>query len=206
MRAWAQACKQGAVGSSQQCPRQPSAVQDAARFRMPPMSFLSRLLNPPPPPLMDLWTWITQTAREPRFYTRHMVADTVDGRFDMVALVSCLVLLRLEELDLRAENAVLTERFVDDMDGSLRDIGIGDMVIGKHMGKVMTALGGRLGAYREALADCAPEGALAEALARNVYRGAPPQGAPEDLAEAVQVLKARIEAAPAEALLKGEIR
>jgi cytochrome b pre-mRNA-processing protein 3 len=173
---------------------------------MPHMSILSRLLNPPPPPLIDLWSWITRTARDPRFYTRHAIADTVDGRFDMVALVSCLVLLRLEELDLRTENALLTERFVDDMDGSLRDIGIGDMVIGKHMGKVMTALGGRLGAYRAALADGAPEGELAEALARNAYRGNSPQGAPEDLAVAVRELRARIAAAPAEALLKGEIR
>jgi cytochrome b pre-mRNA-processing protein 3 len=170
------------------------------------MSFLSRILNPPPPPLMALWTWITETAREPRFYLRHAVADTVDGRFDMVSLVACLVLLRLEELDLRAENALLTERFVDDMDGSLRDIGIGDMVIGKHMGKVMSALGGRLGAYREALAPGAPVSALAEALARNVYRGNPPEGAAEDLAGAVLELKARIAATPTEALLTGEIR
>jgi cytochrome b pre-mRNA-processing protein 3 len=170
------------------------------------MSFLSRLLNPPAPPLMDLWTWITQTAREPRFYLRHGVADTVDGRFDMVALVSCLVLLRLEELDLKRENALLTERFVDDMDGSLRDIGIGDMVIGKHMGKVMSALGGRLGAYRKALAEGAPEADLAEVLARNVYRGCPSEGAAEDLAVAVRELKTRIAAASTEALLKGEIR
>ncbi len=170
------------------------------------MSFLSRLLNPPAPPLMGLWSWITETAREPRFYLRHGVADTVDGRFDMVALVSCLVLLRLEELDLRRENALLTERFVDDMDGSLRDIGIGDMVIGKHMGKVMSALGGRLGVYRKALAAGAPEAELAEALARNVYRGSPADGAAEDLAVAVRALKARIAAAPTDALLKGEIR
>lgn len=170
------------------------------------MSFLSRLLNPPAPPLMGLWTWITETAREPRFYLRHGVADTVDGRFDMVALVSCLVLLRLEELDLRRENALLTERFVDDMDGSLRDLGIGDMVIGKHMGKVMGALGGRLGAYRKALAAGAPEGALEEALARNVYRGAAPDGAVADLLPEVLALNARIAAAPKEALLKGEIR
>jgi cytochrome b pre-mRNA-processing protein 3 len=149
------------------------------------MSFLSRILNPPPPPLRGLWTWITQTAREPRFYLRHAVADTVDGRFDMVSLVSCLVLLRLE---------------------ALRDIGIGDMVIGKHMGKVMSALGGRLGAYRQALAPDAPAGELAEALARNVYRGNPPEGAAEDLAGAVLELRSRIAATPTEALLKGEIR
>ncbi len=170
------------------------------------MSLLSRLLNPPPPPLMGLWTWITETARQPHFYTRHAVPDTVDGRFDMVALVSCLVLLRLEELKLHAENALLTERFVDDMDGSLRDIGIGDMVIGKHMGKVMGALGGRLGAYRRAFADGVPDAELTEVIARNVYRGNPPEGAADAMASEVRGLRARIAAAPNEALLAGEIR
>jgi cytochrome b pre-mRNA-processing protein 3 len=169
------------------------------------MSFLSRILNPPPPPLADLWQWVTETARQPHFYLRHAVDDTVNGRFDMVALVTCLVLIRLEEMDLRRENALLTERFVDDMDGSLRDIGIGDLVIGKHMGKVMSALGGRLGVYRTALAPRAAPELLTEAIARNVYRGAPPEGAAEDLAAEARALKARIDATPTEALLAGRI-
>ncbi|TPE61082.1 ubiquinol-cytochrome C chaperone [Sandaracinobacter neustonicus] len=170
------------------------------------MSLLKRLLNPPPPPLMPLWTWITETARDPLYYTRHQVADTVDGRFDMVALVSSLVLIRLEQLDLRREQAILTERFVEDMDGSLRDIGIGDMVIGKHMGRIMGALGGRLGAYRDALAQAAAPDLLAEALARNVYRGDPPDGAAEDMAIAVRALFARIAAALPAQLLEGTVR
>lgn len=169
------------------------------------MSFLSRLLNPPPPPLADLWAWVTGTARNPDWYLRHAVADTIDGRFDMVALVTCLVLLRLEADDLRTENALLTERFVEDMDGSLRDIGIGDVVIGKHMGRIIGALGGRLGVYREALAAGAEPHLLPEALARNVYRGAPPPGAAESLAVATRSLKARIDAAPAAQLLAGDI-
>lgn len=169
------------------------------------MSFLSRLLNPPPPPLSALWGWVTHTAREPDWYLRHAVADTVDGRFDMVALVTCFVLLRLEADDLRAENALLTERFVDDMDGSLRDIGIGDVVIGKHMSRIIGSLGGRLGAYREALAPGAEPQLLAEALARNVYRGSPPPGAAEGLAAATLALKARIDAAPVDRLLAGDI-
>ena len=169
------------------------------------MSFLSRLLTPAPPPLSDLWTWITQTARQPEWYLRHAVADTVDGRFVMVALVSCLVMLELEARDLKMETSLLTERFVADMDGSLRDIGIGDMVIGKHMGKIMGALGGRLGTYREALAPSAPEGALAEALARNVYRSAPPEGAPEGLATATRELAARIAATSTPTLLAGDM-
>ncbi|MGL6043832.1 MAG: ubiquinol-cytochrome C chaperone family protein [Sandaracinobacteroides sp.] len=169
------------------------------------MSLLSRLLNPPPPPLSGLWDWITRTARQPHFYLRHAVEDTVNGRFDMVALVACLVLIRLEELDLKRENVLLTERFVDDMDGSLRDIGIGDMVIGKHMGKVMTALGGRLGAYREALGPAADPELLAEAIARNIYRGAAPDGAAADLAVEARALKALIDAAPTARLLAGDL-
>jgi cytochrome b pre-mRNA-processing protein 3 len=169
------------------------------------MSFLSRLLTPPPPPLADLWVWITATARKPDWYLRHGVADTVDGRFDMVALVTSLVMFRLEESGLKVETAILTERFVDDMDGSLRDIGIGDLVVGKHIGRMMGALGGRLGAYRQALAPDAPPGELADALARNVYRGEAPAGAADDLAAAVRALKARVDAAPAPALLAGEL-
>ena len=110
------------------------------------MTFLSRLfrplMQPAAPPLDPLWRWITTTARRPEWYLAHGVADTVDGRFDMVALVTSLVMLELEARDMRRETSLLTERFVDDMDGSLRDIGIGDMVIGKHMGRVIVALGG----------------------------------------------------------------
>lgn len=169
------------------------------------MSFFSRILNPPSPPLSDLWGWVTRTARQPHWYLRHAVADTVDGRFDMVALVTSLVMLELESRDLRIETSILTERFVDDMDGSLRDIGIGDMVIGKHMGRVVGALGGRLGAYREGLAAGAAAGLLEEALARNVYRANPPEGAAEDLAAAVRELAARLAATPANALIAGDM-
>ena len=169
------------------------------------MSLLSRFFSQPKPPLSDLWVWITDTARQPEWYLRYGVEDTVDGRFDMVALVTSLVLIRLEQADLRIETAMLTERFVDDMDGSLRDIGIGDMVIGKHVGRLVGALGGRLGAYRKALAPDAAQGDLAEAIARNVYRGASAPGAADALAAAARQLKGRIDTAADSALLAGDI-
>src|SRR3546814_2060072 len=56
------------------------------------------------------------------------------------------------------------------MDGQLREIGIGDIIVGKHIGRMMSMLGGRLGAYRAGLA----EGDLAPALVRNLYRGTAP--------------------------------
>ncbi len=173
------------------------------------MSFLSRLFTPSPPPLSDLWGWITRTARQPEWYLRHQVADTVDGRFDMVSLVTSLVMLELENRDLRMETSLLTERFVADMDGSLRDIGIGDMVIGKHMGRMMGALGGRLGAYRAALAPDAPADLLPQALARNVYRAEAPngaaEGAAEGLAAAVRDLAVGLAATSTKRLLAGDM-
>jgi cytochrome b pre-mRNA-processing protein 3 len=170
-----------------------------------------RLASPPEPPLAALWDAIVALARDPGWYTRHAVPDTLDGRFDMVALVAVLVLLRLEALDLRHEAALLTERFVEDMDGSLREIGVGDMVVGKHVGRMVGALGGRLGAYRAALAEGEPEGLLAEALARNVYRKTAEQlgegGTPRlaALARDVRALHARIMAAEPSALLEGRL-
>ena len=103
------------------------------------------------------------------------VPDTVDGRFDMIAAVLCTVLLRLErEPEGLATTAPLTERFVDDMDGQLRQIGIGDIVVGKHIGKMMSMLGGRLGAYRDGLARGRPRcGAGAQPVSRASRRPQP---------------------------------
>jgi cytochrome b pre-mRNA-processing protein 3 len=118
-----------------------------------------------------LYAAVVARGRAPHWYVEGAVPDTIDGRFDMIAAILALVLLRLEQDPAGAEpGARLAERFVDDMDGQLREIGIGDIVVGKHIGKMMGMLGGRLGAYRDGLAS----GDLGPALVRNVYRGAEP--------------------------------
>ncbi len=166
------------------------------------MSLLSRLLTPKEPPLSTLWRRITAIARTPEFYLRHGVPDTVDGRFDMVALVASLVMLRFEEAGAAREGVVLTERFVDDMDASVRELGIGDMVVGKHVGNMIGALGGRLGAYREALASPHPEQALTRALARNLFRGSG-EGNPGAIARWGLDLHARLRQTPLSELVEG---
>uniref|UniRef100_UPI0015754C02 ubiquinol-cytochrome C chaperone family protein n=1 Tax=Sphingomonas bacterium TaxID=1895847 RepID=UPI0015754C02 len=127
---------------------------------------------------LPLYDAVVLRAREPHWYLDGAVPDTVDGRFDMVAAVLAAVLLRMErEPDASAvPSARLTERFVEDMDGQLRQLGIGDIVVGKHIGRMMSMLGGRLGAYREGFAASATDGGagLGEAIVRNVYRGRPP--------------------------------
>ncbi|MDF2639620.1 MAG: hypothetical protein K0R64_2604 [Novosphingobium lindaniclasticum] len=134
------------------------------------MSLLSRLLGKSTDPRADvrpLWHRVVEIAREKAWYAEYGVADTVAGRFDAVTLVLALVMLRMERDRTLIEPSVhLTELFVDDMDGQLRQSGVGDLVVGKRMGKLMSVLGGRIGALREALPQ--DDAALAEVLVRNV--------------------------------------
>jgi len=151
----------------------------------------------------QLYTAIVATGRAPHWYAEGAVPDTIDGRFDMIAAILSLVLLRLEgEPEAMAPSAALAECFIDDMDGQLREIGIGDIVVGKHMGRMMGMVGGRLGAYRAGLAD----GTLGAALVRNLYRGVPPADTALAHVEAALIaLRDRLAAAPTATILAGEL-
>ncbi|PEQ11420.1 hypothetical protein B2G71_17355 [Novosphingobium sp. PC22D] len=170
------------------------------------MSMLSRLLRKGPDKkesLRPLWHRVVEIAREKRWYAQCGVADTVPGRFDAVTMVLALVMLRMErEEALITPSVFLTELFVDDMDGQLRQSGVGDLVVGKRMGKLMSVLGGRIAALREGLSDEGPS--LAQALERNVTLN---EGADTALlAREVRKLAAEIGATGADDLLAGQIR
>lgn len=141
------------------------------------MFSLRNLFRPQPDPRearRPLWDAVVATARAPHWYAEGGVPDTLDGRFDMVSLVLALVLHRIDEDPAHARAGVeLTELFVTDMDGQMRQIGFGDMVVGKQIGRMVGALGGRLGVYRAA--DGSDE--LRAALIRNLWRGNEPEGA-----------------------------
>ncbi len=159
------------------------------------------------PPATALYAELIAWARLPHWYELGEVPDTIDGRFDMVALVVALMLLRLERADDRSAGAQLsadlTERFIADMDGSMRQLGFGDPAVGKRVGEMVSALGGRLGAYRDALAG---NESLDAALTRNLYRGASVDaGALAWTASEVRTLAARFEAVPLAALLDGDL-
>jgi cytochrome b pre-mRNA-processing protein 3 len=122
--------------------------------------------------LLPLYNAIVAKGRELHWYEQGGVADSIDGRFEMITAILAMVQIRLETDPDQAQNLVyLTELFVDDMDGQLRQIGIGDMIVGKHIGKIMAALGGRIGAYRDSINDPV---AFDAALVRNLYRGDQP--------------------------------
>ena len=168
------------------------------------MPIFRRLFTPKPDPreaLRPLWHRVVEISREPDWYVECGVADTVPGRFDMITAVLALVLLRLErDADAAGESALLTELFVEDMDGQLRESGVGDIVVGKHIGKLMASLGGRLGAYRAALAGDAP---LDEAVLRNVTLLDGRE--PTPLAERLRALAAGLGDTSAADLLAGRI-
>ncbi|OBV11246.1 ubiquinol-cytochrome C chaperone family protein [Erythrobacter dokdonensis] len=134
------------------------------------MSFLSRLLGTAPDPreaVRPLWHRVIELAREPAYYAECGVADSIAGRFDLITAILSTVMVRIEASEMRAESALLAELFVEDMDGQLREFGVNDVVVGKRIGKLMSVLGGRLGAYRGAL-NAGDAERLTAAVARNV--------------------------------------
>lgn len=121
----------------------------------------------------QLYGSAVSAARDPSLYTAFGVPDTLDGRFDMIALHVVLLIRRLQALPDpgRAVAQAVFDAMFNDMDRSLREMGVGDLSVGKKVKKMWTALHGRAQAYGAAL-DCADSLALNEALVRNVWRGA----------------------------------
>lgn len=168
------------------------------------LSLLSRLLGKRPDDreaLRPVWQRVVDIARAPGWYASLGVADSKEGRFDMVTLVLAVVLMRMEREQALAEStARLTELFIADMDGQLRQSGIGDPTVGKHVRKLITSLGGRLGALREAL----PQGqsALVPVVERNVTTV--PGSDPAALASAVLALHDVVQQTSTDALLSAD--
>jgi cytochrome b pre-mRNA-processing protein 3 len=170
------------------------------------MKFLARLFSPRDPhgPVRPLWHAVVARARDPQWYAGLGLADTVAGRFDAITLVLGLVLLRMEQSEpLIAPSVLLTELFVSDMDGQLREAGVGDLVVGKHVGRLMSVLGGRLGAWRVALTADADPALLDEAIARNL--SLLPEAQPAPLAAAARALHRRLAAREDADILAGDL-
>ncbi len=150
-----------------------------------------------------LYLIVAGQARQPVFYRLGGVPDTLDGRFDMLALHLFLVLRRLSGPGASKAGAELAQQLFDvmfgDMDRSLREMGVGDLTVGKRIRAMSEAFYGRVAAYEtglQAMDDTAP---LAAALERNLYRGNAPAPLPVArmaayMREAATALSAQTEA------------
>jgi cytochrome b pre-mRNA-processing protein 3 len=157
----------------------------------------------------SLYTAAVTAARDPYLFTAVGVPDTLDGRFDIIGAYTFLAIQRLKrepELGPALAQAVFDAMF-SDMDINLRELGVSDMSIGKRVRAMWEAFHGRALAYSEAM-EAGDIPALEAALARNIWRGAPPpsEGAAAALTRLVLAQEACLTAQTMDRLGQGEIR
>jgi len=121
----------------------------------------------------DLYVAAVQAARHPVFYSTYGVPDTMDGRFEMIALhVSLIMNMLAGEKAGNALSQALFDTMFQNMDQALREMGVGDLSVPRHMKRMMTAFNGRVHVYAAAVRAGTKEG-WAEALRRNVFGTVP---------------------------------
>lgn len=151
-----------------------------------------------------IYGMIVTQAREPIFYRDLGVPDTVNGRFDLLLLHLWLVLRRLRTAEGATElSQALFDRFCEDMDDNLREMGIGDQTVPKRMRAFGEAFYGRVQAYDQAV-EAGGE-ALAAAIDKNVLNGADMDHA-RQLAAYAQAAEADLGRAAEAALLSASFK
>jgi len=164
---------------------------------------------------LSLYIAAVEQARRPGFYTDCGVADSLDGRFDLIVLHVFLIVraLRASGEPGKRLSDLMFKIMMDDMDMNLREMGVGDLSVGKRVKSMARAFYGRAAAYDAAFdaeRDAAPDGAgeegLEVALQRNIYGAEEPDpGAIAQLLGYVRSAEAALAAAPAAALLSGQV-
>lgn len=149
---------------------------------------------------------IVEQARAPEFFLQLDVPDTLDGRFEMIALHMFLVLNRLKaEHEATADFAqALFDAMFADLDRGLREMGATDIGVGRRVKEMAKGFYGRIAAYEEGLK--ATDAMLGDALKRNLYGTVQPR--PEALAAMMGYMRNEAQTLgrqPVEAILKNEI-
>jgi len=185
---------------------------------MPPLSpsegeieakmFLDRLFRPRPAQTAGraLYAAVVAQAREPLLYSDCGAPDTVEGRFELYSLHVVLLLDRMKRQGAVAAEVsqVLFDTYVRSLDDALREMGVGDLSVGKKMRKLGEAFYGRVKSYEAAFDALPDEAALQALLVRTVFDGVDPAGAPR-LSAYIVAQKAALAAAPIETLVAGAV-
>lgn len=118
------------------------------------LGFLFPRLTPAKPRGQALFAAAVTEARKTYWYAELGVPDTLDGRFSVLASVTALISVRLDQSgeDQRTASVALTERFVEAMDAEHRQLGLGDPTLGKVVRKLVGALSRRIDLWRAAAA------------------------------------------------------
>ena len=160
------------------------------------MIMLQNLFRPRPRERLGeaLYDVAVRQARAPGFYTALGVADRIDARFELYTLHVLLLVMRLRDEGERGAEAAqaLFDTYVSALDHALRELGVGDISVGKKMRKLGEAMYGRMSAYEPPL-RAGDRTALASGLARNVFEADDPARG-EALAGYALVSRARLAA------------
>jgi cytochrome b pre-mRNA-processing protein 3 len=154
----------------------------------------------------DLYGAIVAQARSAAFYADYGVPDTVHARFDLIVLHLVLLLARLGPQDgaRRGIGQKLFDVFCRDLDGNLREMGVGDLGVPKQMRRFGEAFYGRQAAYLAAFA-AADQRELEKALARNIFQDADSTSGPARLALYARAALRQLQTQEETALLRGEV-
>ena len=119
----------------------------------------------------DIYQKIVNISRNKIFYTNYNVPDTIDGRFDMLTLITVIVVYRLSKI--KNEGIELSQKIFDivfkDLDYSLRELGAGDVSVANNMKKLISSYMGRQKIYLKAFKS-EDEKFLALAFKNNIFR------------------------------------
>lgn len=128
-----------------------------------------------------LYATMVAQARRPALYAQLGAPDTAEGRFEIYTLHTYLILERLKDQGPQAADTaqVLFDTFLSGLDHGLRELGVGDLSVGKRMRKLGEAFYGRVHSYEAALAALPDRAELEAVLARTVYANADAARAPE---------------------------
>lgn len=182
----------------------------STKVRLPIVNLLIRLLGrrDRAPADLDLYHLLVRQARHPAFYAALGVPDTLDGRFDMIVVHAFIVMRRLKGNGTAADGLSrrVYERMVDDFDQSLREMGVGDVGVGKHIKAMVRGVQGRLMAYDRALAS-GDAAQLEAALDNNLYGTVPdvPRDRLAAMAAYIRQEAERLAGEPVADLLEGRV-
>ena len=168
------------------------------------LGFLFRGLTAEPARGAALFGAINARVRQPHWYVEGKVPDTIDGRFAVLATLSALTLVRIEQLGADANDlsVALTEQFVTVMKTEHRELGLGDPKLGRTVRKLVGSLSRRVELWRAAVAS---ERAWNEAVHESLYKSGASAEAILHSAAALQDYWARLSASELAALVEGKI-
>ena len=153
-----------------------------------------------------LFTVAAAHARQPALYRDAGVPDTYEGRFELYTLHVVLVLHRLKGQGPRAAEAsqALFDAYLRNLDDALREMGVGDLSVGKKMRKLGEAFYGRVKHYDQAFAALPDADPLKALIVRTIFADAP-GGDPDGLAGYALAAMQALRDQPLEAVLAGDL-